>query len=131
MQREREKKRTLCSRLRCEDNETNRRVCSFSLSLSRLSSFFASKNEKRKGKREKERRRNFVGRDHTRRTHTRKTRDFAKRACGGKSTNNKKKHSRFHPETTRQTERFSPASVPRSSAGSGPKRSFFLCVFYL
>lgn len=93
MQREREKKRTLCSRLRCEDNETSRRVCSFSISLSRLSSFFASKNEKRKGKREKERRRNFVGRDHTRRTHTRtQTRDFAKRARGGgKSINNKKK----------------------------------------
>ena len=72
MQREREKKRTLCSRLRCEENETNRRVYSFSISLSRLSSFFASKNEKRKGKREKERRRNFVGRDHTRRTHARK-----------------------------------------------------------
>ena len=34
-----------------------------------------------------------------------------------------KGHARFHPATARQTARFSLASVPRSSAGSGPRRS--------
>jgi hypothetical protein len=53
MQREREKKRTLCSRLRCEDNETNRRVCSFSLSLSRV--FPASSRRRTRREKVKER----------------------------------------------------------------------------
>ena len=34
-------------------------------------------------------------------------------------------NSRFHPAIKRQTERFSPVSVPRSSAGSGLTRSFY------
>jgi hypothetical protein len=33
-------------------------------------------------------------------------------------------NARFHPAIKRQTERFSPVSVPRSSAGSGLTRSF-------
>ena len=35
----------------------------------------------------------------------------------------KESNSRFHPAIKRQTERFSPVSVPRSSAGSGLARS--------
>ena len=87
MQRERKSERSV----RVSDAKRTKPTDGFvrSLSLSRLSSFFASKNEKRKGKREKERRRNFVGRDHTTHTHTRK-RDFAKRAWWKEYINNKK-----------------------------------------